>query len=177
MSEIELFEVVDINDTPTGQLVDKVTAHAGKIVHRCAAVFIFDKDGDLYVQPHVKSGGMLDHTVGGHVSNGETYEVAAYREMEEEVGLTGVKLEVVDTSYYSDERRFIHMFGIFECVAPVDWIFAPNDEVHELRKMKVEVIVDQMNDSPELFTGGFINTMKRYVELKKSNLKLNVTRE
>lgn len=166
-----MFDVVDRNDIPTGELVDKKNAHENEVLHRCAAVFVFDADGELYVQPHVKTGGKLDNTVGGHVSSGENYEHAAYREMDEEIGLSNTELETVDLGYISNDGRG-HVFGIFECVAPVDWVFVPNDEVHELKKMKLKTITEQMNAAPELYTHGFISTMKRYLELRKSSLKV-----
>ncbi|MDZ7785945.1 MAG: NUDIX domain-containing protein [Candidatus Saccharibacteria bacterium] len=163
MSDIEYFDVVDENDRPNGEKTTKAEAHEHRIIHRCAAVFVFNQNGNLYVQEHLKHNNKLDHTVGGHVSAGEDYETAAYREMAEEIGLSGVKLQEVATGYYSDEGVYIHMFGIFKCTAPKAWEFTPNDEVEVIYPMPVEKIVKQMQSHPEKFTGGFINTMKKYL--------------
>ena len=165
-------EIVDENDVFTGKVVTKRFAHDNKLPHRCAAVFVFNADGRLYVQPHVKSNYMLDHSVGGHVDVGETYLDAAKREMKEEIGIYNVELEEVATSYYSFERRYIHLFGIFECIAPKNWSFHQTEEVESLQLMTIEEIVDLMSSNPEKFTGGFINTMKKYIEVKELPFKV-----
>lgn len=162
---IEYFDVVDAHDNLTGEKTTKAEAHAHKIPHRCAAVFVFTPDGQMYVQEHLKSGNRLDHTVGGHVTSGEDYETAAYREMNEEIGLDSVTLQEVVTGFYSDEGVYIHMFGIYACTAPDGWQFIPNDEVEKIYPMPIEQIVRDMDSNPEQFTGGFINTMRKYLEV------------
>ncbi len=133
--DIEYFDVVDSQDRPTGELTTKKEAHSKKIPHRCVAVFVRDsKTGKLWVQVREKEGGILDHTVGGHVSAGETYEQAVYREMSEEIHLSDVTLNKVVESLYSDEGEYIHLFGVYEITAPTDWVFVPNDEVSKLEQ-------------------------------------------
>jgi isopentenyl-diphosphate delta-isomerase len=162
---MELFDLVDKNDNVIG-VTNKPDAHSNKLAHRCVAVFVFNKTGELYVQVHKSSGGKLDHTVGGHVSRGESYMEAAIREAEEEVNLNQPLTELV-TSYYSDEGTYIHMFGIFECIAEDSWKFEPNDEVGELVLIPIDEILQLMKSSPEKFTGGFLNTMKEYQRIKQ----------
>lgn len=58
------------------------------------------------------------------------------------------------------------MFGIFECVAEPSWQFVPNGEVDEIIPMSIEEIRSLMTENPELFTGGFRNTMKEYCRVK-----------
>ncbi len=170
----DLCDEVDENDSLTGRKVTVDLAHEQKLIHRCVAVFVFDKDGSLWVQPHIVGGGRLDHTVGGHVDAGENYEIAAYREMEEEIGLTGVELTELVTGFLSDEVTKVHMFGIYTCEATSDWKFVPNDEVHELKKMSMNQILEMMNTSPDSFTGGFINTMKKYQQIVQQKSGINV---
>src|SRR5581483_313616 len=112
---IEYFDVVDMQDRPIGKKTTYKESHANGILHRCVAVFVFDKNGLLYVQKRKGITPHLDHTVGGHVSAGEEYSTAAVREAEEEVGLTE-KLNPVVTSLYSDETcnpkfKVRHIFG------------------------------------------------------------------
>ncbi|MEK7603297.1 MAG: NUDIX domain-containing protein [Patescibacteria group bacterium] len=139
--------------------------HSTKQLHRVAAVYVFNKQGELYVQIHKASGGLYDHSVGGHVSKGETYELAASREAQEELGIMQ-PLSCLST-FYSDEGVYLHMFGLFECTAAKDWKFVPNDEVEEIIIMKLDDIRALMESNPEKFTGGFINTMREYCKVKK----------
>lgn len=160
---MEELDLVDENDKVIG-VTDKLTAHTKRQPHRVAVVYVFNKDGELYVQVHKVSGGLYDHSVGGHVSRGEDYTAAASREAEEELGITQ-HLNRLST-FYSAKGRYRHMFGLFECVVDADWAFAPNEEVEEIIPMKMDDIKELMKTNPEKFTGGFINTMKEYCRVK-----------
>lgn len=171
---MEYFDVVDEYDKPVGKLTTKIKAHTDGTLHRLVAVYVFDQAGKLLVQDH-KISGLLDHSVGGHVSAGENYAVAAKREAEEELGLKGEKLEPVFLSLYSDEMfnmnvqttSQMHQFGIFECYPSSTWRFEPNDEVEKIIPMDLETVVKQMHETPGQFTPGFINTMAKYLEVKR----------
>ena len=163
---MEQFDLVDKNDNIIGT-TDKPTAHANKQLHRVAAVYVFNQAGELYVQVHKASGGLYDHSVGGHVSKGENYATAATREADEELGIQQPLTHLAN--FYSDEGTYLHMFGLFECIAEKTWQFIPNDEVEEIIPMKLEEIKAMMNSSPEKFTNGFINTMQEYCRIKNLN--------
>lgn len=160
---METFDLVDAQDNVIGT-TDKQTAHRKKQLHRVVAVYVFDKAGRLYVQVHKSSGGLYDHSVGGHVKKGESYEEAAVREAKEELCIDQPLTKI--TTFYSDEGEYLHMFALYECIADDTWRFMPNDEVEQIIPMKLEDIRRLMKRSPEKFTGGFINTMKEYAHLK-----------
>jgi len=173
----EYFDVVDEHDQPTGELVEYKVAHGQGILHRLIAVFVFDKQGRLYVQHHWS--GLLDHSVGGHVDAGEDYLTAALREAREELGLVDEKLEELCTGLYSDEltltgKPMKHIFAIYECHPSNAWKFVPNEEVKEIFAETLETIVDQMNKTPGHFTLGFINTMNKYLQLRQLPYKLDM---
>lgn len=163
----DLVDVVDTRDRYTGSVVSVDEAHIKRLPHRVVAVFIFDRSGRLYVQVHKNSGGKLDHTVGGHVDLGETYDDAAYRETEEEVGIVDHTLDRLFTGLYSDEGSCIHVFAIYESIEPQKWEFKPNEEVGEIVPMYISEIVGLMNKyGTKKFTAGFMSTMKKYIDLK-----------
>jgi isopentenyldiphosphate isomerase len=161
-----LIDIVNRDDTPTGHQATKQEAHEQGLVHRCVAVYVFDEQGRLYVQVHKAGGGLLDHSVGGHVDAGEDYVTAAYRETAEELGIEGVELTEIATGFYSDEGSRIHVFGIYECQPGAGWKFTPNDEVEEIIPETLEGVIAKMEQTPELFTGGMINTMREYRRIK-----------
>ena len=159
----ELLDVINLKDEVVG-VTDKAKAHSSGQLHRVGAVYVFDQQGRLYVQVHKKSGGLYDHSVGGHISQGETYAEGTRREAQEELGITQPlkKLAV----FYSDEGADLqHMFGLYTCVAEPSWSFIPNDEVEEIIPMSVESIRNLMKSEPEKFTRGFINSMNEYIRL------------
>ena len=160
---MELLDLVDENDKVIG-VTDKPAAHQKRLPHRVVAVYVFNDQGELYVQVHKASGGLLDNSIGGHVIKGEAYDAAAVREAREELGIDQTLTHLAN--FYSNEGRYLHMFALYECQAAKDWKFMPNNEVEQIVAMKLSAIRKMMKDNPEKFTGGFINTMKQYVALK-----------
>ncbi|MDB5179640.1 MAG: isopentenyl-diphosphate delta-isomerase [Candidatus Saccharibacteria bacterium] len=160
---MELFDEVDINDNVIG-VTHKQEAHTTGKLHRVGAVYVFNDTGKLYVQVHKKSGGLYDHSVGGHISQGETYAVGTKREAEEELGITQ-SLEELSVFYSDEGTEMQHMFGLYMCVADRSWVFIPNDEVEEIIPMELSEIIKLMNNEPHRFTRGFINTMAEYNRL------------
>src|SRR5579885_1428164 len=157
----EYFDVVDEQDRPTGQKTTKAEAHKQGILHRVAAVFVFDKQGRLYVQDHKKLG-LFDHSVGGHVTAGEDYQTAAYREANEELNLVNQSLKEVLIGCRGQEMdpnsTLQHMFGIYECHPDDTWAFTPNEEVESIHPEPVDSLVGHMLSDPNVFTSGFLTT-------------------
>jgi isopentenyldiphosphate isomerase len=178
---IEYFDVVDEHDVVTGEKTTKVEAHAAHTIHRCIAVYVFDTDGNLYVQDH-KSSGLLDHSVGGHVGAGEDYLTAALREAEEEIDLKDQTLTLVYQGLPSDEvfypskqtSRSYHMFGIFEAIPDAAWLFKPNEEVERITAVPLTEVVRGMQENPGRYTPGFINTMAKFLEIKRPDIVFDV---
>jgi 16S rRNA (adenine1518-N6/adenine1519-N6)-dimethyltransferase len=87
----EIFDVVDADDQVIGTAT-RAEVHAQRLTHRAVHVFVFNKRGDLLLQKrsHLKDmcPGLWDSSVSGHLDSGESYEVAAVRELEEEMGIT-----------------------------------------------------------------------------------------
>ena len=167
----ELFDEVDEDDKPTGRLVNKQQAHDGMLIHRCSVIYVFNEDGRLYLQLHKKSGNRLDHSAGGHVSSGETYKHAAKRELEEELGISA-PLTMIKTHFLSREKSHVHMYGIYTCVAPSNWVFKPNLEVSQLKLVLLSDLVNNLGSHPEAYTSGIINTLNELLPYTNSTLKV-----
>lgn len=89
----EILDIVDENDEVVGQAT-RGEATARGLRHRCAFIEARDADGRIFV--HRRTATKLvfpshyDMFVGGVVGAGETYDEAALREAEEELGVTGL---------------------------------------------------------------------------------------
>ena len=88
----ELLEVFDdqgqvLGLRPRGEIHRDPT-----LIHRSVHVMVSNRRQELYLQKRsrqkVIQPGKWDTSVGGHVDPGESYEVAAAREMEEELGIS-----------------------------------------------------------------------------------------
>lgn len=104
---LEIMDIVDNDDNvigsaPRDEVYDKLLCH--RIVH----VLIFNDEGRLALQlrsPNVSfCPGHWSTTVGGHVQSGETYEQAALREYQEELG-TKSELEFLSKDFYTKPGR------------------------------------------------------------------------
>jgi isopentenyl-diphosphate delta-isomerase len=91
MSE-EIFDVVDEQDRVVGQAPRSVV-HARKLLHRAVHIFVFNSRRELLLQKRsaLKDEYPLCYTssASGHLSAGESYAMAAPRELQEELGLAG----------------------------------------------------------------------------------------
>lgn len=168
--EEEKFDIVDANDISTGRLTTKKEAHEKGYPHRVAAVLVFNQGREIYVQEHRLLNRLLDHSVGGHVSAGESYFQAAKREAKEELGLD-LELEEIATSIptlVKDPRpefqNIKHFYGVYKTVAPNRWKFENTDEVDSLIEMDLDEVIDLMNNQPERFLNGFFITLSAYLK-------------
>ena len=86
----DIFDVVNENDEVIGQKPRSVV-HAQGLRHRAAHVLVFNADGKIFLQLGSKTKdnnpGVWDSSCSGHVDAGESYAVAAERELMEEIGL------------------------------------------------------------------------------------------
>lgn len=163
---MEEFDLVDIHDTVIG-VTTKDESHITAGIHRLVAVFVFNNKGELFMQYHERSG-LWDHSVGGHVGKGETYDAAVEREAFEELGLNGPFIKLAH--FFSDEtsrgKPIKHFFTLYECT-PKNWEFVPNAEVKRVQPLSIDAIVTRMKNNPSEFTPGFINTMTEYLKIRK----------
>ncbi|MEV0093050.1 NUDIX domain-containing protein [Streptomyces sp. NPDC050738] len=89
----EILDVVDASDQVTGQH-PRGEVYAKKLMHRCVAVLVRDGEGRIFVHRRTPTKlifpSLHDMFVGGVVGAGESYEEAALREAEEELGVHGL---------------------------------------------------------------------------------------
>ena len=101
-----LIQIVDARDNPLrGGTMDE--AQLQGLWHRMVGVMVWDSVAGEFLLQKVKpnrfyGGGSWNPTSSGHVDAGETYEGAARRESQEEMGIRG--LELVDFSSYRQFR-------------------------------------------------------------------------
>jgi isopentenyl-diphosphate Delta-isomerase len=89
-TDAEILEIVDADDRVVGTST-RAEIHRRGLLHRAVHVFVFNTQGDVYVQRRSASKDRhplkLDSSAAGHVDPGETYEQTAARELQEELGL------------------------------------------------------------------------------------------
>ena len=92
----EIFDICDAEDRVIGQ-ARRADVHARNLLHRAVHVWVFRSNGQLVAQRRSASKDQypnaLTSSASGHLDAGEDYLTAAIRELGEELGLRGVKLQ------------------------------------------------------------------------------------
>jgi 16S rRNA (adenine1518-N6/adenine1519-N6)-dimethyltransferase len=156
---------VDENDNVIGAGPRKEAYEKG-IIHRIVRIIISRPNGDVLIQKrgqNILLAGKWDQSAAGHVDKGETYEQAAYRETEEEIGIKDIHL-IELAHYYSVEtdevvrKRFNILYsGIYS-----GEIETNPDEVSDYRWIKQEELKKWIAAKPEDFTNGCRDAFKIY---------------
>ncbi|MEU7027512.1 NUDIX domain-containing protein [Streptomyces sp. NPDC046275] len=107
MSADEVLDVVDEQDRVIGQ-APRGEVYARGLIHRCVFVRVRDSRGRTFVHRRTPTKlvfpSLYDMFVGGVVGAGESYDDAALREAEEELGVSGLaRPEPVLTFLYDSE--------------------------------------------------------------------------
>jgi isopentenyldiphosphate isomerase len=93
---VEYFDIVDDQDRVIGRAKRSECHGNPALIHRVAHVLVVNRTGRLLLQKRSLlkdiQPGKWDTSVGGHLNPGEDYEAGAYRELQEETGITGVEL-------------------------------------------------------------------------------------
>jgi isopentenyldiphosphate isomerase len=124
VSADELLDIVDEQDRVVGQALRSV-AYAERLRHRCVFVFVRDARGRIFV--HRRASDKLvfpstyDMFVGGVVGAGESYDAAALREAEEELGVTGLPAPEPRLKFLYESPEHTWWSAIYEvrCTLPV----------------------------------------------------------
>ncbi len=160
----ELFDVVDAGDRVIGQAT-RGEVHARGLLHRAAHVFVFNSQGQLLLQQRsaTKDAHPLCWTssCSGHLDSGETYEVAAVRELKEEIGLVA-DVEFLVKFPAGPETSSEHT-SLFRAVCDEEPVPDPT-EVADLQWATVEEWHRELENCPERFDPPFRVLLGWYVE-------------
>lgn len=171
-----LLDYVDKQDKIIGTTTyDKIIAK--KLIHRIARVFLFDDQGQIYVQRrslHLQSApGLWDQSAAGHVDAGEDYVQAAVRELYEELGLQNLPLKFC-LKYYDNEAH--HKYGY---LSRFNSLFIGNydgstitvdpGEVMDGKWLTTTKLEAWMEKSPQDFAEAFIVVYRRYKKWLKEH--------
>lgn len=144
---MEIFDVVDEKGNPTGETVERNTAHDKGIRHRTAHIWAARKNNGhteflLQKRNDDKESfpGCYDTSSAGHIHAGDEPLVSALRELEEELGIKAEpsELKFAGTFTVDYEKEF---FGrIFkDKEIPFVFVYTGNVDISELKLQEEEV--------------------------------------
>jgi 16S rRNA (adenine1518-N6/adenine1519-N6)-dimethyltransferase len=157
----EIFDVVDMDDQVTGQATRK-EVHEKNLLHRAVHVFAVNRHGELLLQKRSRfkdaHPSVWDSSVAGHLDAGEDYASAAIRELEEEMGITGVPTQEVGSILPCEATGWEHV-RLYYC----RWDGTPRfpcAEVEAAMWMRPEELDQWIAARPEDFASGFVECWK-----------------
>ncbi len=159
---IEYLDIVDEQDNVIGKDT-RENVHKNYQIHRGLHVLIVNSKGEILIQKRsLKKDdrpGYYDASVGGQVRSGETYEQAALRETQEELGFTPEHLKkICDYKSYNSKQRENRQLFIYRYEGP--FILDP-DEVDSVAFRSLTDIQTMINNG-EKFTRGFFISLDQY---------------
>ncbi|MBL4832987.1 MAG: NUDIX domain-containing protein [Pseudomonas sp.] len=109
---------VDEADQPLG-VTARGDMHLKGLIPRCTFILVFNSRGELCIHQRTSHKrlypGFWDVAAGGVVAAGETYGQGAKRELCEELGIDGVRLEPRFRFFFQSEQSRL-WGGVFSCV-------------------------------------------------------------
>lgn len=151
----EIFDVVDESDLVIGQ-APRSEVHANGLLHRAVHTFVFNSAGKLLLQLRSASKDeyplQLTSSASGHLHRGESYDAAAERELEEELGLQ-CPLEFLWKFQAGPSTANEHtaLYRTTTDATPE----VNRDEIAECRFLTLDEIRRQMERAPEQFAPPF----------------------
>lgn len=159
----ELVDIVNENDEVVG-VATREEAHEKMLLHRLVDVWFYNLHGQVLLQRRSKLKkslpGLLDYTVGGHVSSGETYEEGLLKEVREETGVTSpldrfilVKTFMphadgnVDDLRLHARKAYLYLFE-----GDIQSLSFDLNEVESFEWWDIDILIETLKMQPEMFS-------------------------
>ena len=112
----EIVDLIDGNDRVIGTAFRR-EVRAKNLFHRGAGILVRNSRGEIYVHRRTETKdvfpGRYDMLVGGMVASGESYEIAARRELGEELGIREAELSPLFVHLYDGPHNHVRV-TVFE---------------------------------------------------------------
>ncbi|QXI15117.1 NUDIX hydrolase [Pseudomonas hamedanensis] len=172
-SDAEQIAWVDEQDNLLGALVRSDLRERG-LIGRGTYIMLFNSAGELCVHRRTLSKaiypGYWDVAAGGMVQADETYAESAARELEEELGVSGVELTAHDHFYFEDTGNRLWC-SAFSAVWDGPLKLQP-EEVLEARFIPVEQVMREITEKP--YCPDSLAALQRYLKVQQSDVAKNI---
>ncbi len=163
MSSEEIVTIVDAANRVVGA-APRWKMRAEMLPHRATYILVFEPNGRLFLQKRTATKdiypGCYDVAAGGVVLAGETYEASAKRELAEELGIVGVRIQRHFDFYHQDDRS--RVWGrVYSCRYGGTIVLQP-EEIESGEFLDIQQVLDM--SSREAFTPDGLAVLKRYLQ-------------
>src|SRR5436309_714388 len=165
-SRDEIVAILDERNNVVGAL-PRSEMRARCLPHRSTYVLVFNSRGQLFVQKRTMNKdvfpGHYDSAAGGVVLAGESYEEGARRELEEELGITGIRLDALFDFYFAGPDARV-WGAAFKCVHD-GRIVLQEEEIESGAFMVIDDILNLQKIEP--FTPDGLYVLHRYLSHRR----------
>jgi len=160
----ERFDVVDVRDQVL-RAEARSAVHREGLLHRAVHVFVFNQDGQLFLQRRSElkdsAPGKWVSSCSGHVDSGEDYDTAALRELGEEIGLTdplGMERVFKQEACRATGNEFV---WVYRCRSEGPFVLDP-EEVSDGQWIDLHALERWIESSPRDFAWSFTYLWEKY---------------
>lgn len=155
---VDLHDVIDSENNVIGTVLRK--NKTPDMMLRFVHIYIFDDQNNMVIQQRTENvtwPNLLNPSAAGHVDAGEDFDVAAHRELKEELGIE------TDLEFICDSWSDYGLCKIYKGV--YNGILTPEErEVKTLDKISFYEVVRLYRCYPYLFINGFQHSLKCYLD-------------
>lgn len=160
---MEYLDIVNENGLPTGQIIDRTTAHLKGYWHRTSHVWLVRKKEEveqilLQKRSEIKSfPGCYDISSAGHIPAGEDFVASALRELKEELGVSAKAEELIccgdrtiiwDDVFFGKEyhdRQYTRVFVMWKDLEETEFCLQ-EEEVDSVRWMDLDLCIRSVKE-------------------------------
>ncbi|SEB50988.1 Isopentenyldiphosphate isomerase [Tenacibaculum sp. MAR_2009_124] len=148
----EIIDIFDENGNYTGNTCLKSEAHKNGYFHQTIHVWLYTSDNKILLQKRALTKkvfpGLWDISVAGHIAAGEKIEIAALREIKEEINysLTSEKLLKIGTRKHQvnhangiKDNEFHHIY-IAELTVDIHHLKLQESEVDDIKLFELDIL-------------------------------------
>lgn len=154
---IEYLDLVDEKDNVIGRDDRNKIISSETKNYRVINILIFNSKGELIVPKRSGNRRLFpncyDFSVGGHVQSGESYEEAAYRELQEELGIQNVVLHEI--GYFHPEDIGTSSFSKLYKLNYDGNLYYDMDGIAEIKYFDLKSIYKLLKENSNNFKGDF----------------------
>ncbi len=133
-------------------------------IYRSTGVWITNSKGEVLIAQRkfskVSSPGKWGPAAAGTVDEGETYKQNAYKELEEELGLSGVELSEGPKQYVGKPMRQFAQWYIGRTDIELKDLKLQETEVEAARWIKIDELIEDIEKRPEQYIPKIAASMK-----------------
>ena len=154
---MELLDIVDEYGNFTGEVMEREKVHDLNLLHYEVAIFIINDKKQILLQKRAATKRFNPNMWGlcaGHVESGESIDIAALREVEEEIGvkLSLNDLKILEKMEVKKRESNSHLTRMYYVVCNQDNFKIQEEELSEVKWFDIDDIIEMINNEDETLT-------------------------